>query len=143
MGTCMANVIPCVGSSRGRRDQAGRMPTTRLLFDRADPLAIGLELTNPGGRPVQWRVSRAQLFLVVDDPTVGLVGQGDVRISIEGDEVRLELSSPDGHAVLWLPADEVRTFLAVTFHEVPLGTETDHIDWAATTRLLLGYHPAG
>ena len=137
MGTCMTNVIPCVVSANGQRDQAGRMPTTRLIFNRADPFAIGLESTNPRGGRVEWWFSRALLYLGADDPAAGLIGQGDVRIAVEGTELRVELSSPTGRAVLWFPVDEVREFLAVTFHEVPLGTEADHIDWAATTHLLL------
>jgi hypothetical protein len=137
MSIWMANVIPCMGSARGHREQAGPMPTTRLIFNAADPFAIALESTNPRSGPVRWRVSRALLYVGVDDPAVGTVGQGDVRISVEGTEARLELSSPTGHIVLWLPADEVREFLAVTFFEVPLDTEADHIDWSAATQLLL------
>jgi hypothetical protein len=143
MGTCMANVIPCMGSSRGHRDQADRMPTTRLIFNEADPFAISLECANPRGGPVRWRVSRALLYLGVDDPAVGSVGQGDVRISVEGTEVRLELCSPAGHIVLWLPVEKVAEFLTATFNEVPLGTEADRIDWAAATQRLLERHPAG
>jgi hypothetical protein len=142
MGTCIANTIPCVGAPDGQRDEARRGPATRLIYNAEDPFAIGLELADKR-RQLLWSVSRALLYLGVDDPATTSIGHGDIRISVEGDEVRLELSNPNGRFVLWLPADEVREFLAVTFDEIPLGTEADHIDWAATTQLLLGRHPAG
>ena len=71
-----------------------------------------------------WTVGRDLLRAGLDAPT----GDGDVRVAPAGREVRLSLSSPDGYAVLFLPARGLRAFLDATARAVSPGAEEIDLD---------------
>lgn len=115
----------------------------RLIYDPADPFAVLLRMPrDPGSmRWVDWVFARELL----DDGLADHIEfpTGDVQICPDaGDELRIELSSPNGFAVMWLAADRVTSFLAESYAVVPLDKEADRIDWERELALL-GAGPAG
>ena len=75
-----------------------------------DPLAISL-LFEADFLPfvITWTFSRDLLVQAVDSPFI--VGEGDVRLRNDGEDLLICLKSPDGHADLTTPIDEARQFL--------------------------------
>lgn len=99
--------------------------TVEFRYDPADPYAV--DLWFPSQRET-WVLSRELLT----DCRLGCEGPGgDVTVSpaASASEVRIELLSPAGHAVLWVDAAALTAFLDDTYRLVPAGTETNHIDW--------------
>lgn len=101
-------------------------------YEASDPLAVRLAMSVDGA-VVEWLFARELLA----DGLTGPAGLGDVHLyphlSLDGLEtVRLELSAPDGQAVLEMPAGEVAQFLDATYQVVPLGAETEHLDVEGT-----------
>ena len=98
-----------------------------LEYDAGDPFAVHLDIV-AGDGIVRWSFARDLLTTGVDAPA----GEGDVRIvPVAGADcrrVRIELSSPDGAAVLEARLAEMVEFLAATFTAVPTGCESDLID---------------
>jgi hypothetical protein len=98
-----------------------------LSYDAADPYAVHLDIA-AGEGVVRWSFARELLTAGVDAPS----GEGDVRIipvaGRDGRRVRIQLSSPDGAAILEAPLTEMVEFLGATFDAVPTGTESDHFD---------------
>jgi hypothetical protein len=78
---------------------------------------------------VEWFMGRELLQAGLED----VAGIGDVCVHPGVDEhgravVHLELSSPDGAAVLMMPARELEQFLADSYRSVPAGAEIDFLD---------------
>lgn len=126
-----------------QRDAAGSFATAggfgrcrvTLVYDPGDPFAVTLDIPVGGGRVVSWEFSRELL----NDGRLGdlQLPTGDVAIRPDlGDTVRVELRSPDGHALFWLRADDVAAFLAATYDAVLAGTEAARIDWDRELRLV-------
>lgn len=103
-------------------EPGGGVVRARWGYDPADPWAVSLTL-RARRRWVLWRFDRELL-------AAGLrarAGLGDVRIEPFGDAVLVELRSPDGHALLYLPGVDVARLLAASYRRVPPGGE--HLDW--------------
>jgi len=107
-----------------------------LEYDAGDPFAVHLDIL-AGDGVVRWSFSRELLTAGVDAPA----GDGDVRIiplaGRDGRRIRIQLSSPDGAAVLEAPLTEMVEFLAATFAAVPTGTESALLDLDALVADLL------
>ncbi|MGL4173470.1 MAG: SsgA family sporulation/cell division regulator [Actinomycetota bacterium] len=98
-----------------------------LRYQTNDPFAVRATF-HAGTDAISWVLGRDLLA----DGLLVERGEGDVRVwpAVEDDQqmVMLELSSPDGRAVLAASAGELEAFLARTYDVVPLGYEGDHID---------------
>jgi hypothetical protein len=109
----------------------------QLVFDLTDPYAVTMHLeARPG--TVIWTFARELLAEGLYSPS----GDGDVQVwpclSTTGDAVVvIELSSPDGLAMLQAPTRAVHEFLVRTHEVVPEGEETDHLDMDALISQLL------
>jgi hypothetical protein len=97
-----------------------------LEYDTRDPYAVAVVL-HAGANAVRWLFGRDLLA----DGLLGRCGDGDVRIGPAGDPelVVVELTSPDGAAVLEAPAKEIAAFLDTTYEAVPAGCESDWFDF--------------
>ena len=106
---------------------AGPRPVpAELEYDTLDPYAVAVVL-HAGANAVRWLFGRDLLA----DGLLARCGDGDVRIGPAGDPalVVVELSSPDGAAVLEAPAKEIAAFLDRTYDVVPAGSESDWFDF--------------
>jgi Streptomyces sporulation and cell division protein, SsgA len=101
---------------------------SELSYHPNDPLAVTIRLgTAEVG--VCWTFARSLLRLGMFEPT----GEGDVVIRPGMDDdghalTCLDLSSPDGVAVLRTRSAGVAEFLRETEQSVPIGRESDHVD---------------
>ncbi|HLL08788.1 MAG TPA: SsgA family sporulation/cell division regulator [Nocardioidaceae bacterium] len=108
-----------------------------LRYDTRDPYAVEATF-GAGERLVTWVFSRDLLAEGLYEPA----GDGDVHIwpclDARGRAVVIvELSSPDGDALLQARSSEVSDFLLKTCEIVPQGDEPGHLDVdAALVRLL-------
>jgi hypothetical protein len=111
-----------------------------LVYDPADPFAVRLTFDLPGDPPVTWVFGRELLLDGITRPT----GEGDVRVlPVPGDDedfmdVRIELHSPDGAAVLISPAIPLIAFLGRTDRVLPMGQEHTVADLDRQLELILG-----
>ncbi|MEQ0562107.1 SsgA family sporulation/cell division regulator [Amycolatopsis sp. NEAU-NG30] len=108
---------------------AGPRPVpAELEYDTRDPYAVAVVL-HAGPSAVRWLFGRDLLA----DGLLARCGDGDVRIGPAADPalVVVELSSPDGAAVLEAPAKEIAAFLDRTYDVVPAGSESDWFDFDA------------
>jgi hypothetical protein len=99
-----------------------------LRYTTTDPYAVHLcfPRTDTGGRQVVWSFSRELLAEGVHEP----VGLGDVRLRpAGGGRTRLTLRGSTGDAELILCTRQVDAFLKRTEEAVPVGAESDLIDW--------------
>jgi hypothetical protein len=106
---------------------AGPRPVpAELEYDTLDPYAVAVVL-HAGPSAVRWLFGRDLLA----DGLLARCGDGDVRIGPAGDPalVVVELSSPDGAAVLEAPAQEIAAFLDRTYDVIPAGSESDWFDF--------------
>lgn len=107
--------------------RAARVRAT-LRYDASDPFAV--RMTFPaavtlGGEEVRWTFARELLAGGLREPQ----GLGDVRVRPYGDDrTGLEFHAPEGIALIVVPTDELRRFLAATLALVPLGLEHLHTD---------------
>ncbi|GAA2462731.1 SsgA family sporulation/cell division regulator [Streptomyces macrosporus] len=100
----------------------------QLSYGPHDPYAVQIVFHTGSHGPVPWVFSRELLA----QGTLGPCGQGDVRIWPAGAGRRrvlyLELTSPDGRALLHAPAAVVERWLRRTHQLVPPGQEAQLID---------------
>ena len=105
----------------------GLLLTATLRFEACDPYAVEATF-RAGEEAISWVLGRDLLSDGLNAPC----GDGDVRVwpTAEGDRavVMLQLSSPDGSALLAADAEGLECFLARTYDAVPLGYEGDHLD---------------
>ncbi len=109
-----------------------------LVFDANDPYAVVMHLEARSGTVV-WTFARELLAEGLYSPS----GNGDVQVwpclSNAGDAVVIiELSSPDGSALLQAPSRAVHDFVSRTYAAVPEGEETGHLAMDAMISQLLG-----
>ena len=106
--------------------------TATLRYQPSDPYAVEATF-RAGDEAISWVLGRDLL----SEGLTRVSGEGDVRVWPtvdlgESDEksrvVMLQLSSPDGRALLAAPAEEVGAFLAETYQVVAPGDEGDHLD---------------
>ena len=98
-----------------------------LGFDPRDPFAVTMHLYATGGR-VTWTFARDLLAEGLYEPS----GDGDVHVwpclSSKGEAVVvIELTSPDGTAMLQTSSRLVQRFVDDTCAVVPLGQESRHL----------------
>jgi Streptomyces sporulation and cell division protein, SsgA len=99
-----------------------------LRYDKSDPYAVAACFL-AGETQVQWVFARDLLKRGIHQPT----GDGDVHIwpcldTLGHAATIIELSSPDGEAVIQARTDELYDFLAEAETLVRSGTEADHVD---------------
>jgi hypothetical protein len=115
-----------------------------LTYDVSDPYAVTAGFCVQGRtaydrETVRWVFARSLLATGTYEP----VGDGDVRIwpclNKQGEAVTvIELSSPDGEALLQARSEEVSAFLRETELLVALGDETTYVDLDDTITRLIG-----
>lgn len=109
---------------------------SELSYDPGDPLAVSIKVGTDDG--VRWVFARSLLLAGMFAST----GDGDVVISPGVDDdghalTYVELSSPDGVAILRTRSSTVAEFLRQTEQLVPIGHEGDHVDIDAVITHLL------
>ena len=111
--------------------------TATLRYEVSDPYAVKATF-RAGDEAISWVLGRDLL----SDGLMAECGDGDVRVwpTTDGDAevVMLQLSSPDGCALLAADAHGLEAFLARTYDAVPLGYEGDHLDVDGALAALLG-----
>jgi hypothetical protein len=103
------------------------VPST-FRHEPSDPYAVRLGMRIDGCL-VEWLMSRELLH----EGLHRVAGIGDVCVHPGFDEdgaaiVHVELSSPEGDAVLLVPARELEQFLNDSYRSVPAGSEIEHLD---------------
>ncbi len=111
--------------------EAAAPVVTRWTYCADDPYAVTLEIQTRGDRCVDWVLARELLVAGLSAPA----GIGDVRVRParmgQWDVTLVEISSPDGHAVLEVDRDLLRQFVEATIEVVPLGDEGAAVDMDA------------
>ena len=108
-----------------------------LQYDARDPYAAVMVFTTPHG-PVRWDFGRDLLMTGLHEA----VGDGDVHVwpcvdSARRPVVVIELSSPDGCALVQARLDDVRRFVNRITTLVAPGSESGHLDVDAAIAALL------
>jgi hypothetical protein len=108
-----------------------------LVFDPADPYAVVMHLEARSGAVV-WTFARELLADGLYQP----IGDGDVQVwpclSATGEAVVIiELSSPDGMALIQAPSRIVHDFLVETLEVVAMGEESAHLSLDSLIHQLL------
>jgi len=127
----LAYLVPATGQ---------RVPVrVQLDYLMGDPYAVQLSVRNGRAGWVRWLMARDLLALGLHGP----VGEGDVRVRPDdaADEVLVELSSVNGHAVLAFWRRDLAVLVADIFEAVPAGSESEQINWQLEWSRLSG--PAG
>lgn len=111
---------------------------TALCYERSDPYAVAVVFAS-GQTLVRWVFARDLLIDGLFQPT----GDGDVHVwpclDDQGRAVTIiELSSPDGEAMLQARSDELSDFCRRTEGLVPCGAESEHLELADVITNLLG-----
>lgn len=108
--------------------QAAAPVVTRWTYHAADPFAVTMAIQTRSERWVEWLLGRDLLVAGLRGP----VGLGDVRLrperTAEWDIVLIEITSPDGHAVLEVDRDLLERFVIATLEAVPIGAELRAVD---------------
>ena len=106
--------------------------TATLRYQPSDPYAVEATF-RAGDEAISWVLGRDLL----GEGLARVSGEGDVRVwptvdlGDRGEQTRLvmlQLSSPDGRALLAAPAEDVGAFLAETYEVVAPGNEGEHMD---------------
>ena len=100
----------------------------RLGYTATDPFAVHL-IPKLG---VEWVFARSLLDEGLAADPDQAAGLGDVTISPCCGcrrRLRIELTNPNGHAVLWFSKRLAEQFLACTYDLVPAGAEPARINW--------------
>ncbi|MEV3992848.1 SsgA family sporulation/cell division regulator [Streptomyces sp. NPDC049837] len=99
----------------------------KLVYRTDDPYAVHITFHIGSDHPVHWTFARELLVEGVFRPC----GHGDVRVwptTLDGQAVVLmALSSPDGDALLEVPAAQVSAWLERTLRVVPPGSESQQL----------------
>lgn len=99
-----------------------------MRYDSDDPHAVHATFHTGDDETVEWVFARDLLAEGLREPA----GYGDVRVwpsrSRGVEVVCISLSSPEGHALLEAPADELHGFLNRTYVAVAPGSEHLHMD---------------
>lgn len=108
-----------------------------LIYNAADPWAVGLDVIQPPFGTAQWHFARD---LLADGAATGIgTGDGDVRIwKCEQHSVHIMLTSDEGRANLHIDGKEITGFLAAAYLLVPRGHEMAGIDTARELAKIFG-----
>jgi hypothetical protein len=115
----------------GHPSDVGTPVSATFRYDMARPFAIETAF-HLADVDVIWTYARDLLWTGMSEHT----GQGDVRVwpmlpepgSGVTSMVRIELTSPTGHALLEAKREDVHRFLEQSMKLCPLGDESQHID---------------
>src|SRR3954451_18738859 len=111
--------------------------TATLRYRPVDPYAVEATF-RAGDEAISWVLGRDLL----SDGLQSECGDGDVRVwpTVEDQRavVMLQLTSPDGSALLAADAAGLEAFLSRTYDAVPLGYESEHLDVDRVITQLLG-----
>ncbi|HZJ04923.1 MAG TPA: SsgA family sporulation/cell division regulator [Nocardioidaceae bacterium] len=119
-------------------DEGGTKPVpAELSYDRNDPFAVSL-LIGDADHSVTWTCSRELISEGLHEPR----GDGDVHVwpclNEKGHAIVLiELSSPDGGALLQANPREIMNFLTMSHCVIAPGEESAHIDVDAVIEAIL------
>ncbi|MFE4574381.1 SsgA family sporulation/cell division regulator [Streptomyces chartreusis] len=112
--------------------------SARFSYHSGDPYSVHASFSVEGHAPVSWLFARDLLAEGMVRPS----GLGDVRIWPEGAGqsgfLCLELSSPEGRALLTAPMEVMSPWLGRTYHLVPAGAEEASLDLDSELSWLLG-----
>jgi hypothetical protein len=107
--------------------QPGLPMTAELRYDSSDPYAVHATFRAEDSQ-VTWVLARELMMTGLQ----AVSGMGDVKIQPceqnPAAVVLIQLSSPDGVAVLAASSADLRNFLLRTCDQVPPGTEGEHLD---------------
>ena len=115
--------------------------TATLRYQPSDPYAVEATF-RAGDEAISWVLGRDLL----GEGLTRVSGEGDVRVwpttdvGERGEQtavVMLQLSSPDGRALLAAPARDVQAFLEQTYMVVEPGSEAEHLDVDGVVERLL------
>lgn len=130
----MANVMPSGNSVSQEVEMhiildGGSLPMPCTLgYSVADPFAVSAAFRSGDG-VVTWSFARDLLIEGMAVPS----GVGDIRIApvhaVGGTQLRIELSSPAGNAVLVGPIGPVAEFVAKSLDMLPQGYEWQHLNF--------------
>ena len=114
----------------------------QLQYDPRDPYAVTTVFVTGGGQ-VRWTFARDLLASGLYAPS----GQGDVHVwpCLDADGravVVIELSAPDGEALLQAKTGDLAAFVKRVNKAVAPGTESDRLDVDATIRAIFECEPA-
>ena len=101
---------------------------TRWTYRADDPYAVMMSISQPGGRWIDWLMSRDLLIDGLDGPT----GLGDVRLTPISDEefdvLQVRIGDDESFAILEFDRDLIERFLNATYELVEVGEESSFID---------------
>lgn len=100
----------------------GNIPLEMSYCDD-DPAAVTFTFLSEG-KEVQWVFARDLLKEFLDE---GISGEGDVQFLLVENQVRMDLSSPEGKGYILLEEDIVQEFVDFIYDEVPDGE--DSYEW--------------
>lgn len=126
----LSEVDYCSVDTFGLTGTGNRIPIN-LYYVAADPYTVLITFVDQDN---DWVISRDLLLEGQHRPT----GLGDVQFTPSGSGrgLYLRLHTPDdGEAVLRMPMDDIRAFLAAVYQLVPSGTESEHLDVEWDTEL--------
>jgi hypothetical protein len=128
MDTVPASITRALNFELIGADGAAVPLAAELRYDELDPFAVSACFRS-GDSHVRWVFARDLLAVGTYDPS----GDGDVHIYPSLDSLGravtlIELSSPDGEAIIQARTDELSDFLARTEAMVPTGSESTHIN---------------
>lgn len=99
------------------------LPVT-FAYVASDPYAVSM-LIHTAGPAVPWTFARELIADGLNRPT----GEGDVLITPTAEGVRIGLTSPTGVAILKVGRAPLERLIEQTELLVPLGAESEHVDW--------------
>ena len=110
-------------------------------YSREDPYAIHVAFDVGEGKSVEWTFARELVSMGI----VGEEGMGDVRVwpsagsedRAPGSVLNIGIRSPFGEAHFEAPANEISDFVRRTYQIVPVGEESDHLDFESELTDLL------
>ena len=112
-----------------------------LFYFSEDPYAIRVVFHEGADEPVEWTFARDLLSTGLQER----IGPGDVTVWPSADSdggargcvLNIELSSPFGQAHFEASARRISDFLRRTYQIIPIGEESEHIDFEAGLKELL------
>jgi hypothetical protein len=122
--------------------QQNIMPLAASLFySSEDPYAIRVVFHDGADEPVEWTFARDLLSMGLQERR----GPGDVTVwpsagsdgGAPGSVLNIELCSPFGQAHFEASASGISDFLRRTYRIIPIGAESEHIDFEAGLKVLL------
>lgn len=128
----MADTVEATVTMRliGHPAEPGTPVAATFRYDLTRPFSVDTAF-HLSDIDVVWTFARDLLLQGIDEPA----GQGDVRVwpvvattEHAAPRIRIELTSPTGHALLEAHTADIRAFLDATLRACPTGEESLHVD---------------